>query len=228
LPADAEVQLGRCRAGCRAYLAVAGGFTVPEVLGSRSTDLRGGFGGIRGRALESGDCLSLAADPAAESVAGARIASWWIDPAPDLDFAGGAVVRLLPGHDALGPDTPWATTTIFRVAAASNRQGLRLEGPALRAADPGERISEPVAPGTVQLPPDGQPIVLLADAQTIGGYPRIGHVIRADLPRLAQLRPGDSLRFECIEPGEAWRLTCQQRQRLSRIGVAIEQRLRNG
>jgi antagonist of KipI len=76
----------------------------------------------------------------------------------------------------------------------------------------------------VQLPPDGQPIVLLAEAQTIGGYPRIGHVVSADLPRLAQLRPGDSVRFETIDADAAQSLACAQRQRLARIALAIEQR----
>lgn len=222
LPADTELQLGSCRNGCRAYLAIAGGFKVPLVLGSRSTDLRGGFGGIEGRALRAGDALPLA-DAAISDVKNVKIAPWWIDPAPDLDFADTVTVRVLPGRYAPVSADAW-TTIAYRVAAASNRQGLRLEGPALRVADARERISEPVAPGTVQLPPDGQPIVLLADAQTVGGYPRIGHVIVADLPRLAQLRPGDKLRFELCDAAKAWNLACQQRQRLARIGLAIEQR----
>jgi antagonist of KipI len=115
-------------------------------------------------------------------------------------------------------DVPW------RVAAASDRQGLRLQGATLHAVDAGERISEPVAPGTVQLPPDGQPIVLLGDAQTHGGYPCIGHVIRADWPRLAQLRPGDAVRFRACDHAEAcdaWRARCH---RLARIELAIASR----
>jgi allophanate hydrolase subunit 2 len=85
-------------------------------------------------------------------------------------------------------------------------------------------VSEPVAPGTVQLPPDGQPIVLLGEAQTIGGYPRIAHVIRADLPRLAQLRPGDAVRFAAVDAAAAHAAACAQRHRLTRIGLAIGQR----
>jgi len=225
LPADSELQLGNCRNGCRTYLAVAGGFRVPEVLGSRSTDLRGGFGGSNGRALRAGDVLPLSPDSVQEQTLAAKIAPWWIDPAPDLEFNGTTTLRVLPGHDLLAQDDTLTMST-FRVAAASNRQGLRLEGPSLRVTKTSERISEPVAPGTLQLPPDGQPIVLLADAQTVGGYPRIGHVISADLPRLAQLRPGDYLRFERIEPEHARLLACQQRQRLARIGLAIENRSR--
>jgi len=223
LPEGVDLQLGACRSGCRTYLAFAGGLAITPVLGSRSTDLRAGFGGFEGRALKSGDVLPLAAGDDAVASENLRISPWWIDPAPDLDLAGSVSVRILPGRDSVGEGMDW-TAASYRVAAASNRQGLRLEGPALQAADRRERISEPVVPGTVQLPPDGQPIVLLADAQTVGGYPRIGQVIAADLPRLAQLRPGDSLHFQTVDAGEAWRLTCQQRQRLSRIALAIEQR----
>src|SRR5690606_31905829 len=142
---------------------------------------------------------------------------WWIDPAFDDRPPGGdPLVRILPGSDATTPaDALFAQA--WQVAPDSNRQGLRLQGAALEAADRGERVSEPVVPGTVQLPPDGQPIVLLADAQTHGGYPRIGHAIRADWPVLAQLRPGERLRFAPCTRAEAHRALCGQRQRLHRI-----------
>ena len=223
LPAGSELRVGRCHRGARSYLAVLGGWSVPAVLGSASTDLRGGFGGVHGRALAAGDRLDVGphAGIAATQV---RVAPWWIDPAPDLDFATPATVRLLPGHDATTPPAALAAST-WHVAAASNRQGLRLEGPALSLA-PGsspaaQRLSEPVAPGTVQLPADGQPIVLLADAQSHGGYPRIGHVAACDLPRLAQLRPGDSVRFAPCTAEEALGLRRGQAARIARIGIAI-------
>ncbi|GAA4864005.1 biotin-dependent carboxyltransferase family protein [Luteimonas vadosa] len=222
VPAGATLSFGACRRGARAWLAVAGGFAVPRVLGSASTDLRGGFGGMRGRALAKGDVLPVAA--CAQSMdKGLAIAPWWIDPTPDLALDQRAVVRVLPGRDALDPGDalfaqPW------RVDPASNRQGLRLEGKGLRLQCPREAVSEPVAPGTIQLPPDGGPIVLLADAQTHGGYPRIGHAIRADWPRLAQLRPGDAVHFEACTAEDATRLACEQRQRLARIGYAISAR----
>ncbi|HEU4812647.1 MAG TPA: biotin-dependent carboxyltransferase family protein [Xanthomonadaceae bacterium] len=223
LPAGSELHVGRCREGARIYLAVAGGWSVPKLLGSGSTDLRGGFGGMRGRALASGDVLPVArtAEPTCDAL---RLARWWIDPAPDLAFTTAAIVRILSGHDMTDPgDALYATP--WRVAAASDRQGLRLEGAAL-ALDPAssrvsERVSEPVAPGTVQLPAGGQPIVLLADAQTHGGYPRIGHAIASDLPRLAQLRPGDTVRFAPCTPLEAARLRREQASRLARIALAV-------
>jgi antagonist of KipI len=223
VPAGATLALGACRRGARAYLAIAGGIDVPKVLGSASTDLRGRFGGNEGRALVADDILQVAPHRGA-SVAALDVAPWWIDPSPDVASDTPAVVRLLAGRDAVAPsgalfDVPW------RVAAASDRQGLRLQGATLHAVDAGERISEPVAPGTVQLPPDGQPIVLLGDAQTHGGYPCIGHVIRADWPRLAQLRPGDAVRFRACDHAEAcdaWRARCH---RLARIELAIASRL---
>lgn len=219
LPAGCTLDIGACRRGARGMLAIAGGLDVPAVLGSASTDLRSGFGGWKGRAIRTGDCLQ-AHGPAPETAC-FDAAGAWVDPRPDLDFDAAAVAHLLPGRDALATPDPWRRP--FRVAATSNRQGLRLQGLALTAADAGERLSAPVLEGTVQLPPDGQPIILLADAQTIGGYPCIGHVARADLPRLAQLRPGDELRFAHIDAAGAEALACRQRQSLARIGLAVEQ-----
>lgn len=222
LPGRTTLAFGGCSRGARAYLAIAGGFAAPRVLGSAGTDLRGGFGGHDGRALAAGDVLTLA-DGDAMHVDALTIAPWWIDPTPDLDFARTTLVHVLPGRDALAPaDALFARE--WRVAPASNRQGLRLLGGALTLSSPREMVSEPIAPGTIQLPPDGRPIVLLADAQTHGGYPRIGHAIAVDHPRLAQLRPGDALRFVPCTPNEARRLACEQRQRMARIGYAVEDR----
>lgn len=222
LPADTTLALNACRRGARAYLAVAGGFAVACTLGSTSTDLRGGFGGLEGRALAAGDVLEITRSRAIETDQ-LRMASWWIDPAPDLEFASPTIVRVIAGSDATHPDDALFAHE-WRVASASDRQGLRLEGEALQPTDARERLSEPVAPGTIQLPPDGRPIVLLADAQTHGGYPRIGHAIRADWPRLAQLRPGDALRFIPSTRDAARQAQCEQAQRLARIALAIAAR----
>lgn len=225
LPPGAELRIGRLRAGARVYLAVAGGWSVPKILGNASTDLRGGFGGMRGRALAADDVLPIGRG--VRPASGLRIAPWWIEPAPDLDFTANAVVRVLPGRDALAP-TDALFKAEWRVAPASNRQGLRLEGPGLtldpRATHASARISEPVAPWTLQLPAGGQPIALLADAQTHGGYPCIGHAVACDRPRLGQLRPGDTVRFAPCTHAEATRLRREQAARLARIALAVSGR----
>ncbi len=222
LPAGTRLALGACRDGARSYLAIAGGLQVPAVLGSASTDLRGGFGGVDGRALRAGDRLAVAAHPGSRARR-LQVAPWWIDanPLPYVHPPGEpCTIRLLPGADAV----EGLANTTWQVDARSNRQGLRLQGPPLALADGPERISEPVAPGTVQLPPDGCPIVLLADAQTHGGYPCVGHVPRADFPLLAQMRPGARLRFLPCTPAEARQANAEQRQRLHRIALAIDAR----
>ncbi len=219
IPANSELRIGACRRGARAYLAVAGGLQITSILGSASTDLRAGFGGVDGRSLQAGDALTVANGfrPSGDQVV---IDSRWIDPLPDIDFKKPTIIHLLPGSDALTNydmlfDGDW------KVGTASNRQGLRLEGTNLQIADTRERISEPVFPGTLQLPPDSQPILLLADAQTHGGYPRIGHAIRADWPRLAQLQSGDLLRFVRCDARQAQQKLIEQRQRIARMAIAI-------
>lgn len=214
------LRLGTLRDGARAWLAIAGGIDVAPVLGSRSTDLRGGFGGFEGHALRAGDELKLVAPPRIDCDA-PSIPAWWIDPTADEPDA--PVRYVATPH----PTAAYLAKHAWRVSARSNRQGLRLEGESLPAAA-GDGVSAAVAPGTLQLPPDGQPIVLLADAQTIGGYPRLGHVIAADLPRLAQWRPGEVLRFAQCDTQTATRLACAARARMARIGLMIERQLAQG
>ena len=218
------LRLGAIRSGLRAWLAVAGGFDVPRVLGSRSTDLRGGFGGLHGRALRSGDGLPLGPQPALDLVE-PRAPAWWI--ALDTAPANASPIRYVPSEcSAASIDAAHALASHdWRVDPRSDRQGLRCSGAPIVATLP-EQISAPVAPGTLQLPPDGQPIVLLADAQTVGGYPRLGHVISVDLPRLAQLRAGDALRFEAITADAATLLQRKRNGELARALLAIDDRLR--
>lgn len=227
LPAGCTLRLGACQDGARSYLAIAGGFAAIPVLGSTATDLRGGFGGVHGRALHSGDVLQLRQPAAISPFFGHNdhtpqtplITGWWLHGAHDERPP--QLVRVLPGRDTTVPGDAVCAQR-WSVSASSNRQGLRLQGEPITAANRQQRISEPVLPGTVQLPADGQPIVLLADAQTHGGYPCIGHVIRADWPKLAQLRPGASLWFEpCThdEARAAWRRRCE---RLARLALALQ------
>jgi biotin-dependent carboxylase-like uncharacterized protein len=178
--------------GCRCWLAVRGGVAVPSVMGSRSTFLPGAFGGYLGRPLRSGDALVIGAD-----VGKVRL----LRASPPSRGAGDAPLRVVAGPQAcqFGDD---ALAAFFRgrflVTAASDRRGLRLTGPAVTHAA-AELLSQGVLPGAVQVPPDGQPIILGWDGPVTGGYPVIAAVISADLPRLAQLRPGDGLGFSTIE-----------------------------
>jgi biotin-dependent carboxylase-like uncharacterized protein len=178
------VKVGGTPAGVRAYLCAAGGFDAPAVLGSRSAL----------DPLAAGQTL-----PCPESAGPARSLPFVaLDPP-----AGETVLRVLPGPQAdwfLDPDRLYAEP--YEVLPASNRMGVRLRGPAAERR-PGEMVSEAVAPGAVQVANDGQPIVLGVDGQTIGGYPKAAHVVRADLDRLAQLRPGDRVRFRPVTPAEA-------------------------
>jgi antagonist of KipI len=211
--------LGPARGGVRSYLAVAGGFATPAVLGSRSTDLRGGFGGVEGRALRAGDALQVELQDtgAVDSPTATR---WWINDDMSARASDRLPIRFVASAH---PAARALAQAQWRASPRSDRQGLRLQGEPL-VVEAGSGISEPVAPGCIQLPADGQPIVLLADAQTVGGYPRLGHVIGADLSRLAQLTPGVPLRFNAVSLADAHRAACAELERRARIALAIKAR----
>ncbi|MFV9507297.1 MAG: biotin-dependent carboxyltransferase family protein [Oscillochloridaceae bacterium umkhey_bin13] len=183
--------------GARAYLAVSGGLATPPVLGSRSTNLASGFGGLAGRSLRAGDQL-VAAPPWCEPqrVVGR---TWPVDQRPA--YGSCPSLRFVPGpHAPLFDPACFAPQALppLTVAMSSNRMGYRLEGCHLPTLQPLSLASLGVIPGVIQVPPDGSPILLMADAQTTGGYPIFGVVIAADLPLAAQLLPGDQLRLEPI------------------------------
>jgi KipI family sensor histidine kinase inhibitor len=189
--------IGR-RSGCRAYVALAGGIDVPVVLGSRSTDLGAGFGGLAGRALRAGDRLSVSprrGEPseAAEPTPRAGPATLRVTRGPQEEHLSAAsVARFLAAE--------------YAVTAASDRIGYRLQGPGLEHARGGEIVSDGMVPGSVQVPPDGQPIVAMADGPTTGGYPKVATVLGVDLPLLAQLVPGEgTVRFVEVSVEEAQR-----------------------
>lgn len=204
VPAGATLSFGKRKSGLRAYLAVAGGFALDPVMNSHSTFVRGGYGGMQGKPLRKADVIGLCVPRAAlpQALPQARFAAG-IVAAPD------APLRVVRGRewDAFSAAAQAAfTSAAFSIAAQSDRMGYRLEGPALALSSPREMWSEAVAFGTIQVPPDGQPIVLMADRQTTGGYPKIAHVCAVDLPRLAQRMPGESVRFTVVEMEEAQRL----------------------
>ncbi len=184
---------GRRTAGARGYLAAAGGFAVPAVLGSRSTHLRSGMGGLAGRALRAGDRLAVGPSrggaPRRESTA-----TRWSRRMP----LGGALVRVLPGPHAglFDPAVLRRLETVrYTIRPESDRMGYRLDGAAIVGAERVSLLSQGFPIGAVQVVPSGAVIVAMADRQTAGGYPRVATVITADVPLLGQLAPSDWIEF---------------------------------
>jgi biotin-dependent carboxylase-like uncharacterized protein len=236
LRAGALLEFGRRVFGCRACLAVHGGFAVAPVMGSRSTYLRAGFGGLEGRALRKGDLLPLAASASSHGYArlASRLATGeaaFAAPAPD-EFvapehpaARARRLRVVEGQQWMRFTDQARTAFLeadFTLTHQSDRMGCRLAGPALALQAPLEMISEAVAFGTVQVPPDGQPIVLMADRQTTGGYPKIAAIASVDLPLLAQKVPGETVSFERVALEHARDLDAQRLREYSRILAATE------
>lgn len=197
------------RAGFRAYLCVSGGIDVPLVMGSRSTDLQAAMGGLDGRLIRCGDILKImAADVPRASGTGVLL--------PPL----GHVIRVMPGPEFDGFEAESRDlffSAAWKVTNQSNRMGYRLQGPTLVRRHADELKSHAVFPGFIQVPAGGAPIVLMADAQATGGYPRFANVIAADQWRLAQIAPGTSIRFVSLSRAEALIALQRQRRYLQRI-----------
>jgi len=219
--------------GCRGWIAISGGIDVPLVLGSRSGDLRAGFGGANGRPLRDGEEFSLGrnsnrATRLIEELRAPKIAPW----KPPHDWSSTArrepLLHFVRGTDA-GCCVPAAleifSSERFFVSPDSDRMGVRLDGARLERRDNVDLLSEAVAPGTVQVPPSGKPILLLNDCQTIGGYPKIAHVITVDLGIAAQLRTGDSVRFREVSLVDAHRALFERERDLEQFRRGIESRL---
>jgi antagonist of KipI len=222
--AGEKLKIEAPKVGCRCWLAIAGGVDVAIALDSRATDLRAQFGGFEGRTLRDGDDLCLGEFRRSHTAATERIRSWtaahdWVRPAkPD------PILRFIRGVDwnRFNASTlQRLTSEAFAVSPDSDRMGVRFEGPELKRVDEGDLISEAVTPGTIQVPPSGKPILLLGDCQTIGGYPKIAHVITVDLGVAAQLRAGDYVRFAEVSLTDAHRLSLEREREFQRFRVGI-------
>lgn len=180
------------------YLAIHGGVAVPRMMGSKSTYIRGGFGGLDGRALQAGDEIEIGAPTLNDLVAAAgrqtnEQARAWLKRAPVMR------VMLGPHHDYFSGDAlETLLNTEYEVTEAADRMGYRLRGLALTKNRADELVSCGVPLGAIQVPPDGQPIVLMADHQTTGGYPIIATIVTQDVSLLAQTGPGKRVRFQAI------------------------------
>jgi len=205
--------------GSRCYLSVKGGFAVDPWLGSRSTNLAAHSGGIEGRRFEAGDRLHFrAAHPSNMCVTKGQISDSLIP-----NYSGSPTVGIIPGaeFDELGKQgRSHFLSTEFKVTGRSDRMGYRLSGESITLSKPREMISSAVPAGTIQLLPDGQLIVLMADHQTTGGYPRLAHVITHDLPLLAQLDPNDRVTFKETDINTAEELLLRYENDLSFLRAA--------
>jgi biotin-dependent carboxylase-like uncharacterized protein len=207
--AGREVRVGRITGGFRAYLCIAGGVAVPRVFGSASTDPTSGFGGVGGRVLRAGDALELAGPP--DAGGSGRIPPAW--RAAVADHCGRRVLRAVAGpHADAVPGAADFWSGAFTVTSRSDRAGLRLEGPSIPTTAGGRLASEGMMPGAVQVPQGGQPIILMPDGPTTGGYPVVAVVAAVDLPALGQLPPHARVRFEPV-PCEQARALWAARER---------------
>lgn len=211
------IRILRAEKGCRAYLAVSGGFEVPLVMGSRSTFVRAGFGGLQGRGLIKGDILKKGA--------GALLKQPLFLPDAFLpEYRREIVLRAIPGpqEDSFKHALDLFFTSGYAVTAQSDRMGYRLQGPPIEHDPdaPQSIITEPVVPGNIQIPADGQPIILLVE-QTTGGYSKIATVITSDINKVAQAMPGATIRFKKTSLGEAHRLYRTDENRLQKIRAIL-------
>jgi antagonist of KipI len=218
LPAHSTIAFKQKIWGQRCYLAVQGGWALEKVMGSYSTHLKAGFGGFEGRALKKGDFISLnnVERPTSE-IDDVQILKWF---AGHPDFYYSKKIRVLKG-----PEWHWLTEeaihliehATFTISCHSDRMGYQLHGLKLKRKVSSELLSSGVLPGTIQLLPNGQPLILMADCQTTGGYPRILQVIEADLAVLAQRGAGERIGFELVEVGEAVDALLKQAKDLEKL-----------
>ena len=222
-----HISISRAARGARGYLAVAGGIAVEPVLGSRSTYLPGGFGGVEGRVLKRGDAIPLVEN--SEQLSQERFQALkhkrgnsvrWHVPTITVPDREPIVLHALEGEHFGDFDANMQRAffdTVWRVTPDSNRMGYRLAGPPITRSKKDEILSAPTCLGTVQVPANGVPIALMADHQTTGGYPRIAEIASADVPRLAQIAPGGTLHFARCGLDMAAELRKDMRERIEGV-----------
>lgn len=206
------VSFGRPQEGMYAYIAVGGGIQTPEVMGSKSTYTKAQIGGLHGRNLKSGDHIPI-------GEADVKTAGRQLHPNLIPNYNKPRPIRVIPGpdHDQFTREGLQSFfSTPYRITTKTDRMGTRLEGEKIEQINGADIISDAIFPGTVQVPANGQPIILLADRQPTGGYTRIATVITEDIPRVAQQQPGTELRFEAVSLNLAQKLY-QRREHLLRF-----------
>lgn len=219
-----------CEVGCRTYLAVAGGFSVKNIMGSSATYIRGKMGGLDGRALQANDQLFiLPQNEISQKILSMldrkNTVSWKVPFAIDTN----PTIRVVKGHQYnlfTKESQQGFFESSFQITSDADRMGYRLNGPPLTLSEKEEMISEAIVVGTIQVTPDGNTVILLADRQTTGGYPKIAQIISVDLPLLAHVKPGETLKFKEVTLAEAQTLFLQKEQYIHdlRIGIQLKYR----
>ncbi|OPH52000.1 hypothetical protein BC351_34040 [Paenibacillus ferrarius] len=232
IPKGSKLNVHYAVKGCRAYLAVSGGFKALPIMGSQSTYLRAGLGGYKGRALQAGDRLGVCEPQRLSTSEGFKRFQGEVSTYIRPHYEDNPILRVVWGNEAAhftAESRSRFAEQSFRVTPQSDRMGYRLAGSQLNPVDGLAQgmVSEAVTPGTIQVPSSGQLILLMADCQTTGGYPRIAHVITADLPLAAQVKPGGTLRFRAISHQEAQEQLLRQAMNLRLLEVGVQARVRN-
>ena len=223
------LKIAGLRTGCRGYLAIKNGFQINKVLGSCSTYLRAEIGGHKGRGLKENDSLRFTPWPSKtrplknriqpDIAAGHEFTHYLEDP-----------INIQPIRFIRGPQASWFSgknreafqCQKYTVRPDSDRMGYRLSGQKIDSSHADSLITEGTTTGTIQIPPQGQPIILMSDCQPTGGYPKIGNIITVDLPRVAQLKPSDTLTFQEVSVEEAQQELIEQRTSLNRLAIAAK------
>ncbi len=242
-PAETTIRFQHPKSGCYAYVAIAGGIATPPMLESRATYSRANLGGLDGRPLQPSDVLPIGhATSLAQAIAATLsrpanplrefcAANWFVDGNEPIPAGRTVFIQSIRGRHFESLDTAsqrrfWNSD--FVVAQDSDRMGYRLVGPELSFAKPMQLASGAVSRGTIQLPPLGNPIALMADAATSGGYPNIAHVATTELSKLAQAQPGQTIRFREIELACAQQLIAEQAEHFRQVQRAISFRVVSG
>lgn len=236
--AGAILKFTACKHGCRAYLAVAGGFDVPKVMNSKSTYLRANIGGFYGRALKKGDLLNtnmpseygqqMMFNLLSRGAHSFMHAKWYISKVHTSKQNLRKPIRVMAGlqYDDFSETAKYDfCATDFLITTHSDRMGYRLRGKELNTEKHLEMISEVASLGTIQVPPSGEPIILMADHQTVAGYPVIGQVSSVDVARIAQLKPGDHIYFKLISNEEGERLFIEMEKCIENLKIAVAGKL---
>jgi antagonist of KipI len=232
IPAGTIIKLTNMPTGCRTYLTVAGGWNVPDILGSKSTYLTAGFGGLEGRALKVGDQLNSVnqlSNITQKIIDKLKVDhinyTQWSIPRQLLLPADRKSIRVVAANELDWFDKQSIAdffSTPYIIDQRSNRMGYHLEGICIDRLKNDELLSTAVAPGTIQVTGNGSMVLLMADCQTTGGYPRIAQVAAVDLPLCAQLKPGDAIYFKEINRDEAEMLYLERERDLQRLTTAVQ------